>query len=79
MQIQRPPETASDELTEYLYRQFKIVEDELNGANGVSILKELPARPRLGKIYYINGGDDAGYWIWEGEWRSIVSVLKNAI
>lgn len=59
MEIQTPPSSTDTELTEYLFRQFKIVEDELVSVNGVGIRKKWPNRPRHGKLYFI---DEAFYF-----------------
>ena len=68
MEIQNPPEESSGPLTEYLFRQFKIVENELNSGNGISIKKELPDRPRNGKLYFVDGS--LFFWA-DDAWQTI--------
>lgn len=55
MEIQAPPEGLQPDVIEYLFRQFKIVEDAINDTNGVAIRSELPERPRAGKLYFVDG------------------------
>ena len=66
MDIQSPPPNTDPALRDYLFRQFKIVENEIFSVNGVSVVGVLPERPRDGKIYYLKEGTDnsAGYWVW---------------
>lgn len=77
MDIRQPPAELSDDIKAYLQRQFQEVEDEINSANGVSIVKHLPDRPREGKLYYVR---DEGLYFWiDDEWKKIAFENVNGI
>jgi len=69
MEIVRPPLDTDRELIEYFDRQFNIVENELNAANGISIVKAFPTKPRPGKLYSIEGH----LYYYNEEWLKVIS------
>lgn len=55
MELHRPPLQLDIDLVEYLDRQFKTIEAEINNIRGVRVLKTFPNKPRIGTIYSIEG------------------------
>jgi len=70
MELLRPPPDTNEALTEYLDRQFKVVENELLSAAGIVLLNTFPSRPRIGRIYSIDG---EFYYHNNDQWFSITS------
>ena len=64
-----PEEIYTPELARFIDDLMLNVQTEIDSVNGVAIRKEVPDRPREGKIYYLT--EDLNNIVTEGYWALI--------
>lgn len=68
-----PPLELSIEVREYLFRLQSQLAVSISAANGISIIKELPDRPRKGKLYFI---ETEGMYFWlNDQWNKVDTTI----
>ena len=79
--FEQPPPDWDDASKAYINRLMYYISEAVDSTNGVSIRKEVPEKPREGKIYYLKEDLDdkvtEGYYVFvNGVWEKLAYETK---